>query len=530
VDILCMVVQPFCFSSYSFRECHFLKQVCAWLRPFSRSCTFSEALPLVAMVVCKQCRQTASVKCCKQLCGGCCVPPCLEGVHNQRHSSRGVEGGARRSRHIKFWTVAEQLAGRWLDGSMVKRWRDFYKLDYNSTRSIFLKAIKGLVADPLCDNDDTRHPIVSAVCPPGELEHMIAKLRTQFNKKQMLEVDLKDLEARVPEVANDLPCDASSGSVHGQKVDEKWRIPRSTDHLDHKRAHYDDELPQKEIVVAEATSNDDERIVFNLAPWAPGDKPARDSDGRPCSHYLRTEPLLYAGSLKVKQPRLVELPRSSSYALAEKIFLRWTQQRPGLQKLLHQPKRCKYIWTASESEEGHALLHSEGVWLWCKASHWIPVPPPGTNIKEKTLQGNDFETSIHASNMYMLHRAMMQGLQPGPDVGKGGKTGVYAFRPNGMRQARASSGYAVYSDLANNGLYFSPRFQLEMQMWKAGTDGVGKISVGDNQLVLQPGMFHISGVWIHVLSGEDIKSGTMTWTQIDDWDPQYELGPHVCVD
>ena len=96
--------------------------------------------------------------------------------------------------------------------------------------------------------------------------------------------------------------------------------------------------------------------------------------------------------------------------------------------------------------------------------------------------------------MYSVHSAIRKGLIPGSEIGRGNKTGVYAYRPQGNRNARSSSGYAVYSDLAKNGLYFSPRFELVIQMWTAGRADVGKISVSEGQLALQPGMFHITGL------------------------------------
>jgi hypothetical protein len=125
--------------------------------------------------------------------------------------------------------------------------------------------------------------------------------------------------------------------------------------------------------------------------------------------------------------------------------------------------------------------------------------------------------------MYIVHRAMIGGLIPGTEAGKCGLVGVYAYRPIGNRAAVSSSGYAVYSDLATNGLYFSPRFELAVNTAKASYDGV-KMSAGNQQYAVPYGYYHITGLWIHCLSGDDIKAGkSSSWTPLDNWHPECEL-------
>jgi hypothetical protein len=488
------------------------------------------SISVAAMPVCTKCKQTSPQKCVRQLCGACCVPPCAADVHNNRHSKRGIEGKNRRAKHSKFWNVAQDLAARWLDGSMLRRWEPFYKLDYFATRAIFLRAIKALVVDPHIENLDTQHPIVSAVCPPGEMERMIARLRRQFPYEEVIAADDEQLELRDIEFANDASCAASSSSEHGKKVGYDERIPASSDGVVPWRAHYDDDLPRRVVDVPKTTYLDDAAFNFVLPEWEPKNKPATTADKCPCAHYRRTHPLLYSQQSKAQRPRMVDLPRASTYMMAEAIFDRWSEKRRGLQEVFQKPLVTKFPWPPNEGEKENALLHSEGLWLWCKLKEWIPPPPAGTNKDEKSWNGQQFDTAIHSCSMYSVHRAIRNGLQPGPEVGKGGKRAVYAYRPKGNKAARSSSGYAVYSDLANNGLYFSPRFEVAIQLWTAGRADVGKIAVGEGQLALQPGMFHITGLWIHVLSGDDINSGMFTWANLDDWDPQYELDPTDSVD
>ncbi len=357
---------------------------------------------------------------------------------------------------------------------------------------------------------------------------MIAQLLIRFEIDDVIAPVHQQLEDRVIEFQNVLPCAASSSSEHGKKVGYDERIPASTDGVIPRQAHYDDELPRKVVVVPKAAAFDDASFNFVLPEWEPKNKPATGADKCQCSHYRRTYPLLSSHESKSQRPRMVNLPRASTYMMAEAIFDRWSEKRRGLQEVFQKPLVTKFPWPPNEGEKENVFLHSEGLWLWCKLKEWIPPPPAGTNKDEKSWNGQQFDTAIHACSMYSVHRAIRNGLQPGPEVG--GKRAVYAFRPKGNQIARSSSGYAVYSDLANNGLYFSPRFEVAIQLWTAGRADVGKIAVGESQLALQPGMFHITGLWIHVLSGDDINSGMFTWANLDDWDPQYELDPKDSVD
>ena len=125
--------------------------------------------------------------------------------------------------------------------------------------------------------------------------------------------------------------------------------------------------------------------------------------------------------------------------------------------------------------------------------------------------------------MYIVHRALIGGLEPGPSAGKGGLKGVFAYRPVGNSIALSSAGYAVYSDLASNGLYFSPRFELAVNTQAAAMQGV-KMSAGHSQYALPLGYFYITGLWIHCISGNDVMNGkTAVWTLLDDWHPECEL-------
>ena len=52
---------------------------------------------------------------------------------------------------------------------------------------------------------------------------------------------------------------------------------------------------------------------------------------------------------------------------------------------------------------------------------------------------------------------------------------------------------------------------------------IGKISVGDKQLCLKPGMYYLRGVFFHVLSRRDVARGPPLWVSWDDWFLDHEL-------
>ena len=102
---------------------------------------------------------------------------------------------------------------------------------------------------------------------------------------------------------------------------------------------------------------------------------------------------------------------------------------------------------------------------------------------------------------------------------------VFAYAARGNGEAQSSSGYAVYSDLANNGLSFSVRVELAVQLWRSGEPGIGKISVGSNQWALRAGAYHVTGIWIHALAESDMIPEGGLWSTHDEWFPEYEVRP-----
>ncbi len=100
--------------------------------------------------------------------------------------------------------------------------------------------------------------------------------------------------------------------------------------------------------------------------------------------------------------------------------------------------------------------------------------------------------------------------------------GLYAFNRFGTRRAIASSGYGLYSDLANNGIFFSPRFLLAVRPWKEnGT--MMKISVGGGQLCLPLDSYWCKGLYIHAVTKSAVEESQFLWFKADLWSPEHEV-------
>ena len=134
--------------------------------------------------------------------------------------------------------------------------------------------------------------------------------------------------------------------------------------------------------------------------------------------------------------------------------------------------------------------------------------------------------------------AVLNGLQPGPEVGKGQKKGVYAYRTVSSRKlAVSSSGYCVYDKIGEADVFFGVRLVLEVQTWRAGEEGIGNIGVGHGQLCFQPGMFHLRSAVVHMMTLADLQrpdfspltkslyiSGGASWQPDLEWDGISSLG------
>ena len=257
-------------------------------------------------------------------------------------------------------------------------------------------------------------------------------------------------------------------------------------------------------------------------PRDPKGMPVFDDKGKECAHYRRRSPALNVVSWSASMPPTA----TSSYADAQVLLRNWLGLRPGLLESLEKIEECPYSWSSGQGDNDELLstLHAWGVYFYCPLKEWVPKPRADIDVVglRSSKYHRELARVIHASSMYSVHRTTLQGLEPGPLPGKGGLIGVYVFQPSGHSRAVSSSGYAVYSPIGGSCLA-SPRYELAAELYRAGEEGVGKISAKEGQLCMKPGMYYLRGVWFHVLTRNDVSRGPPTWCSWDDWIPEHEL-------
>jgi hypothetical protein len=129
-------------------------------------------------------------------------------------------------------------------------------------------------------------------------------------------------------------------------------------------------------------------------------------------------------------------------------------------------------------------IHDTGDWVYFALKREVPLYPEGTQTLlggRPQLGGKLFVEAVHSCSMYTLMSSVCNGVQPGPDAGKGGLIGVYAYKPKSKRAcAKSSSGYCTYDALFHCGhnIFFGPRLMLEVQDWRIGDPDVGQVSAG----------------------------------------------------
>ena len=391
---------------------------------------------------------------------------------------------------------------------------------FSSIRYKLMRNIHQSLRD--CPSEESRTTIEAAVAmPPREQEELVDSIREDFGEDDVPPLPLdtamtldddedpEDLDAswsRASAPASSSIAAASSGRPH---LDE--RTPRRS------------ALAQLTEDSSSAVPSANEALM--PPPWCPKGKPVLDEMNRECSHYRRRIPALNSVSWSGSMSSAIR-DNAASYHAAEPVLKHWMTLRPGLLDSFRSLEARPYPWTAGpgESEEQLSKTHSWGIYFYCELKEWLPKPRADIDVLtgRSSRYHDALESVIHASSMYSVHRTTLTGLEPGPLPGKGGMHGVYCFRPCGLSPAISSSGYAVYSWIGASFLA-SPRYDIAAETYRAGEPDIGKISAGDGQLCLKPGMYYLRGVFFHVLSRRDVARGPPTWVNWDDWLPEHEL-------
>ena len=110
--------------------------------------------------------------------------------------------------------------------------------------------------------------------------------------------------------------------------------------------------------------------------------------------------------------------------------------------------------------------------------------------------------------------------------------GLYCFPMSNPKLAIKSSGYSVYSELFEDGVFWTVMYELQVARWMGGQPGIGKITAED-QWVCKTGhardygpMYHCTAVWYHALTHTDCAEAVRhLLVSMDRFLPEYEVKP-----
>ena len=471
---------------------------------------------------------------------------CAEDVHNRRFTPRGSEGKLRRVYHQTSWKEADALTNVFLDNERGYSYGRANRMSASHCRTLILQGLKLLAQNPEIDLYDDRVPdILQIILPPQEFELAIGKIRAvrPFGTSASSRDPPRTVaDYLVPEVisSNIEPAAATFAGIVGHSAAESLTeqiggakfvsIPEIWDLIGTGKSPFFRE-----------NAVDPDLCTRGVPEYNPGNQPALDKVGKPCSHYMSTKP---GFKQLIKIPRMFGPDhRLRAHQVGEQILNNWFSARPWLRAKLFKPKEQAFLWYLNtEPVTVDTRLHDIGKWYYFKLKQELPAFPTGTqtHMPRPTLGGKVFEEMVHCCSMYSLANCVMNGIVAGPTPGKGKKHGVYAFKRTGIKaRAISSSGYCVYESLCNCGcgIYFGVRLCLEVQTWRTWEKDYSSISVGQGQMCLPPDWFHFVGFYIHVMTRDDLDIWSAThiyddvslWYQCGNWDPPYETTAVQCT-
>jgi hypothetical protein len=408
-------------------------------------------------------------------------------------------------------------------------------------RNLILLGLRLLASNPEMDLDDQSVPdILQIILPPHEFEHVIGRLRklkpTETSASSSDQPGAHAADPAVMVISSDSePAAATFEGIVWHSASENF-----TEQLGEAKflsiAAIWESIGSGKHPFKPENAVDPQHCTCLVPAYSPGNMSGLDADGKPCAHYRASTP---GKEELVKIPRMFGPDhRLTAHQVGEVILSRWFGARLELRQRLYKPIEQPFLWHLNTQPESVCTsIHDIGKWYYIKLKREVPQFPEGTqtHMPRPTLGGNVFEEMVHCCSMYSLANCVINGVLPGPEPGKGGKTGVFAYKRKGTKPtAIKSSGYCVYTSLCNCGcgIYFGPRLCLEVQSWR--TQELGSMSMGEGQMCVQPNAFHFVGFYVHVMTRDDLDiwdagadSGNL-WFNCGKWDPQYEISP-ACV-
>ena len=491
---------------------------------------------------CATCKQSAADYCLAGLCGKCCWPRCAPDTHNRREVERGSEGQPRRQFTRTLWHQARELADKHMiqDRFANSMWRAWDK-DFESARKAITQGLLRMVDDDLDLSNDQLPEILRDSFSAAHVERIVRELR-------VVRLGPSPSPARASTWSDDTwPFVPDTQRVSVAAAPDGERATPAAALVDPVMASGSNDPVT--VVVFESESSSSSTQSSSSVIWegtlpcamhvfAPGNVAPCKSDGTESAHYQRVWPALQALE---KMPSSMD-PLSSllrARAAGKRILAQWIGLRPELDKRLFPAVEKPFEWFDSTKNnvtmEG---IHDVGCWVYLQLRTPMPDYPVGTTtfLGRPVLHGNTFEEAVHGCSMHTVFNSVVKGLKPGTGT-KNRCFGVFAFKTTSTPSvARSASQYCVYDTLCacpDHDIFFGPRMMLECALWKSTEAGIGKMSAGDNQLALKETCYHLKGVFVHILTPEDIRRlpddhpARHQYTWCGRWNPRYEVGENI---
>ena len=463
---------------------------------------------------CRDCKETAADRCLYGLCGKCCNPRCDPDNHNRRETERGCEGKPRRRFTAIMWHQARELADRHMiqerfDASMWWAW----PRDFEQARKAIATGLLRMVDDDLDISNDQLPEILRQSFSAADVERIVKDLRVvrfgSSTSPARASTWTGDTGALVPEA----PRVSVAAAPDGERATPTVALVDPV-----KASGSNDPVTVEDRSSGTSSSGTQDSPSApaweGTAPCAmpvfdPGNVPTCDKGGDICAHYCRVWP----AREPIEKMRSTMNPRSSlakAHAAGKRILAEWIALRPEMAAKLFPAVEKPYVWfDVARANAPMEENHDVGCWVYLQLKTPQPPYPVGTTtfLDRPELHGERFTEAVHGCSMHTVFHSVIQGLKPGPAT-KNGCTGVFAYKTTESKSiATSSSQYVVYDTLCacpDHDIFFGPHMMLECALWRSYEVGIGRMSAGDHQLALKETCYHLKGIFVHILTPEDI--------------------------
>ena len=488
---------------------------------------------------CKLCNETAADRCLNDLCGKCCLPRCAPDRHNRRETERGSEGKPRRQFTKAMWHQARELAGKYIikerfESSMWRAWDS----DFEQARKAITAGLVRMVVDDVDLSNDYLPEILRNSFSAADVEYIVRGLRVVRFGTSESPARASTWSGDTGAVVHETPRVSVAAAPDGERATPPAAL------VDPVLASGSTDPVTFEVLKSGSSSSGtqdsptpdwESTAPCAMPPFDPGNVPTVDKDGAKCAHYCRVWP---ARQPMEKMPSSVHPSTSLAqlHAIGKRILAQWIALRPELAAKLYPAVEKPYVWhDVARNNAPLEDVHDVGCWVYLQLKTPEPPFPVGTTtfLDRPMLYNERFTEAVHGCSMHTVLHSVIKGLKPGTAT-KNGCTGVFAYKTADTKAiALSSSQYCVYDTLCacpDHDIFFGPRMMLECALWRSCELGIGKMSAGDHQLALKETCFHLKGVFVHIITPEDIKrlpaghAARFQYTWCGRWNSRYEHG------